>query len=52
MISKLSIWAHANYGTTISANALSHELREHEIDSEVYEVLAAIENTHQFLTRS
>jgi len=48
VISKLSLWAHANYGATISVVALANELRSEEIDKEVCEVLLAIEQTQTF----
>jgi hypothetical protein len=50
VLSKVSLWAHANYGTTISVTALVNELRRDEIDEEIFDVLLAIEQTQPFNT--
>jgi len=43
LLSKISEWSQSRFGASLSARRIARELRRHEIDAEVQEVMSAIE---------
>ena len=48
IISGLSAWSQAEFGVSFSALALAREIRLEELNNEVIQVIAAIENSSDF----
>lgn len=48
VLSRLSVWAHENHGSSFGVGALLDEIRPEEVDDEVKNVLIAIENSRTF----